>query len=135
VTDGRVYVLFGYGLHTCVGKQLALNEMSGAFARLVREWDFVPGETLLRRLGRLRSEIITRRRWAIDGGGSCREPDAMTVVVMVEEERLANCELILVNLLVYPPFGRPTAKILPFYMLFMGNPNESQNFVLRTFQT
>ena len=38
---------FGYGVHTCVGKQLALNEMRGAFARLVQEWDFELGESLL----------------------------------------------------------------------------------------
>jgi hypothetical protein len=35
----------------------------------------------------------------------------MTVVVMVEEGRLANGEFILVNPLVYPPFGPGLAKI------------------------
>lgn len=44
VRDRRAYIPFGYGVHSCVGKQLALNEMRFAFASVVREWDFVLGE-------------------------------------------------------------------------------------------
>jgi len=42
--DRRAFIPFGYGVDSCVGKQLASNEMRFAFARLVREWDFVLGE-------------------------------------------------------------------------------------------
>ncbi|KAE8441592.1 hypothetical protein EG329_004641 [Mollisiaceae sp. DMI_Dod_QoI] len=44
VLDRRAFIPFGYGAHSCVGKQLALNEMRVALASLVREWDVVLGE-------------------------------------------------------------------------------------------
>jgi cytochrome P450 len=44
VTDQRAYIPFGYGVHSCVEEQLALNEMRVAFGGLVREWDFILGE-------------------------------------------------------------------------------------------
>jgi cytochrome P450 len=43
VRERRAYIPFGYGVHSCVGKQLALNEMRFAFASVLREWDFVLG--------------------------------------------------------------------------------------------
>lgn len=44
VRDRRAYIPFGYGVHSCVGKQLALNEMRIVVANVVREWDIVLGE-------------------------------------------------------------------------------------------
>ncbi|KUJ09935.1 high nitrogen upregulated cytochrome P450 monooxygenase-like protein 2 [Mollisia scopiformis] len=44
VLDRRAYIPFGYGVHSCVGKQLALNEMRLAVASIVKEWDIVLGE-------------------------------------------------------------------------------------------
>lgn len=45
VKDRRAYIPFGYGVHSCVGKQLALNEMRLAIATVVNEFDLVFGES------------------------------------------------------------------------------------------
>ncbi|KAF4633933.1 hypothetical protein G7Y89_g4190 [Cudoniella acicularis] len=41
----KAYIPFGYGAHSCVGKQLALNEMRIVLARIVREFDVSFGES------------------------------------------------------------------------------------------
>ncbi|KAH8658755.1 high nitrogen upregulated cytochrome P450 monooxygenase-like protein 2 [Tricladium varicosporioides] len=41
----KAYIPFGYGAHSCVGKQLALNEMRIVLARIVREFNFEFGES------------------------------------------------------------------------------------------
>jgi cytochrome P450 len=43
--EKRAFIPFGYGVHSCVGKQLALNEMRLVLARVVREFDVVRGES------------------------------------------------------------------------------------------
>jgi len=45
VRDRRAYVPFGYGVHSCVGKQLALNEMRLTIAKVVRQFDISFGES------------------------------------------------------------------------------------------
>ncbi|KAH7360828.1 cytochrome P450 [Rhexocercosporidium sp. MPI-PUGE-AT-0058] len=44
VKDRRAFVPFGYGVHSCVGRQLALNELRTALAAVVERWDIVLGE-------------------------------------------------------------------------------------------
>lgn len=41
----KAYIPFGYGVHSCVGKNLALNELRLVIARLVREFDVSFGES------------------------------------------------------------------------------------------
>ena len=43
--DRRAFIPFGYGVHSCVGKQLALNEMRLVLARVVSEFDVLYGES------------------------------------------------------------------------------------------
>lgn len=43
--DKRAYIPFGYGVHSCVGKPLALNEMRLTISRVAREFDIVFGES------------------------------------------------------------------------------------------
>jgi cytochrome P450 len=43
--EKRAFIPFGYGVHSCVGKQLALNEMRLVLARVVRKFDVVRGES------------------------------------------------------------------------------------------
>lgn len=45
VKERRAFIPFGYGAHSCVGKQLALNEMRLVLARVVKEFDVVRGES------------------------------------------------------------------------------------------
>jgi cytochrome P450 len=45
IRDRRAYIPFGYGVRSCVGKQLALNEMRLTIARVVREFDVALGES------------------------------------------------------------------------------------------
>lgn len=44
VLDRRAFIPFGYGVHSCVGKQLALSEMRMSLASVVKEWDVELGE-------------------------------------------------------------------------------------------
>ncbi|PYI02741.1 cytochrome P450 [Aspergillus sclerotiicarbonarius CBS 121057] len=44
IRDRRAYIPFGYGAHSCVGKQLALNEMRVVVARAVHEFNISLGE-------------------------------------------------------------------------------------------
>jgi len=44
VKERKAFIPFGYGVHSCVGKQLALNEMRLTLAMVVREFDVVLGE-------------------------------------------------------------------------------------------
>ncbi|CZR65232.1 related to pisatin demethylase cytochrome P450 [Phialocephala subalpina] len=44
VLDRRAFIPFGYGAHSCVGKQLALNEMRMALASILKEWSIELGE-------------------------------------------------------------------------------------------
>jgi cytochrome P450 len=44
VKERKAFIPFGYGAHSCVGKQLALNEMRPTIARVVREFDIVLGD-------------------------------------------------------------------------------------------
>lgn len=44
VKERRAFIPFGYGVHSCVGKQLALNEMRLTIAKVVSEFDVVLGE-------------------------------------------------------------------------------------------
>jgi cytochrome P450 family 628 len=43
--DRRAFIPFGYGVHSCVGKQLALNEMRLVLAKVVKEFDILKGES------------------------------------------------------------------------------------------
>lgn len=45
VKDRRAYIPFGYGVHSCVGKQLALNEMRLAISTVVSKFELVFGES------------------------------------------------------------------------------------------
>ncbi|KAF3934425.1 hypothetical protein ABW19_dt0209144 [Dactylella cylindrospora] len=45
VLDKRAFIPFGYGVHACAGKQLALNEMRVAIAKLIREFELEIGES------------------------------------------------------------------------------------------
>ena len=44
VKDKRAFFPFGYGAHSCVGRQLALNELRIVLATVVQKWDVVLGE-------------------------------------------------------------------------------------------
>ena len=44
IRDRRAFFPFGYGVHSCVGRQLALNEMRAVLASVVQKWDIVLGE-------------------------------------------------------------------------------------------
>jgi cytochrome P450 len=44
VKERKAFIPFGYGVHSCVGKQLALNELRLTLAMVVREFDVVLGE-------------------------------------------------------------------------------------------
>lgn len=44
IKDRRAFFPFGYGVHSCVGRQLALNEMRAVLASVVQKWDIVLGE-------------------------------------------------------------------------------------------
>ncbi|KAL2074673.1 hypothetical protein VTL71DRAFT_8452 [Oculimacula yallundae] len=44
VKDRRAFIPFGYGAHSCVGKQLALNELRTILTNVVKRWDVVLGE-------------------------------------------------------------------------------------------
>lgn len=44
VKDRRAYIPFSYGAHSCVGRQLALNEMRLIIATIVKKWDLVLSE-------------------------------------------------------------------------------------------
>lgn len=44
VQERKAFIPFGYGVHSCVGKQLALNEMRLMIAMVVKEFDIVLGE-------------------------------------------------------------------------------------------
>lgn len=41
----KAFLPFGYGVHSCVGKQLALNEMRIVVARIVKDFNVVLGES------------------------------------------------------------------------------------------
>jgi len=43
--EKRAFIPFSYGAHSCVGKQLALNELRLVLARVVREFNVVRGES------------------------------------------------------------------------------------------
>jgi cytochrome P450 len=43
--SSKAFIPFGYGMHNCVGKQLALNEMRIVVARIVRDFDVLLGES------------------------------------------------------------------------------------------
>lgn len=43
--DRRAFIPFGYGIHSCVGKQLALNEMRLLIASVVNEFDVEFGKS------------------------------------------------------------------------------------------
>jgi cytochrome P450 len=43
VKERKAFIPFGYGVHSCVGKQLALNEMRLTIATVVRDFDIVLG--------------------------------------------------------------------------------------------
>ncbi|TAQ90512.1 hypothetical protein B7494_g1212 [Chlorociboria aeruginascens] len=43
--DRRAFIPFGYGVHSCVGKPLAMNEMRLVISRLSREFDVTTGES------------------------------------------------------------------------------------------
>lgn len=45
VKERKAFIPFGYGVHSCVGKQLALNEMRLTIAMVVKEFDIVLGES------------------------------------------------------------------------------------------
>lgn len=45
VRERRAFIPFGYGVHSCVGKQLALNEMRLTLAMVVKEFDVMLGES------------------------------------------------------------------------------------------
>ncbi|CZS99910.1 related to pisatin demethylase cytochrome P450 [Rhynchosporium agropyri] len=44
VKDRRAFFPFGYGVHSCVERQLALNELRMVLATVVQRWDVVLGE-------------------------------------------------------------------------------------------
>ncbi|PVH69841.1 cytochrome P450, partial [Cadophora sp. DSE1049] len=44
IKDRRAFFPFGYGVHSCVGRQLALNELRAVLADVVQRWDMVLGE-------------------------------------------------------------------------------------------
>jgi cytochrome P450 len=44
VKERKAFIPFGYGVHSCVGKQLALNEIRLTIAMVVREFDLVLGD-------------------------------------------------------------------------------------------
>jgi len=44
IKDKKAYIPFGYGVHSCLGKQLALNEMRLVIAKIVRNFDLEFGE-------------------------------------------------------------------------------------------
>jgi cytochrome P450 len=43
--EKKAFIPFGYGVHSCVGKQLALNEMRLVIARVARDFDVEFGES------------------------------------------------------------------------------------------
>ncbi|KAK6353474.1 hypothetical protein TWF696_005438 [Orbilia brochopaga] len=45
VKDERAFIPWGYGVHACPGRQLALNEMKVTIARVVREFEIDVGES------------------------------------------------------------------------------------------
>jgi cytochrome P450 len=45
VKERKAFIPFGYGVHSCVGKQLALNEMRLTIAMVVKEFDVVLGDS------------------------------------------------------------------------------------------
>jgi cytochrome P450 len=55
IVERKAFVPFGYGLHSCVGKQLALNEMKLGIASVVRQFDVVLGESY--------SEDVWQEEW------------------------------------------------------------------------
>lgn len=44
VKDKRAFFPFGYGAHSCVGRQLALNELRAVLAVVCQRWDVILGE-------------------------------------------------------------------------------------------
>lgn len=55
VKERRAFIPFGYGVHSCVGKQLALNEMRLTIASVVKEFNI--------RLGESYDEKICEEEW------------------------------------------------------------------------
>ncbi|TGO42003.1 hypothetical protein BHYA_0013g00060 [Botrytis hyacinthi] len=55
VRDRRAYTPFGYGVHSCVGKTLALNELRLVIARIVRTFDI--------QFGHSHDDVIFEREW------------------------------------------------------------------------
>jgi len=55
VKERKAFIPFGYGVHSCVGKQLALNEMKLGIASVVRQFDVVLGESY--------SEDVWQEEW------------------------------------------------------------------------
>ncbi|KAJ6264065.1 Cytochrome P450 [Drechslerella dactyloides] len=45
VKDQRAFIPWGYGVHACPGRQLALNEMKVTIARVIREFEVDVGES------------------------------------------------------------------------------------------
>jgi cytochrome P450 family 628 len=41
----KAFIPFGYGVHSCVAKQLALNEMRIVITRIVRDFDVLLGDS------------------------------------------------------------------------------------------
>jgi cytochrome P450 family 628 len=72
--DRRAYIPFGYGVHSCVGKPLALREMRLTISSVARDFDLVFGESyegakfdeeikdhMIVKLGALDLKVIPRR--------------------------------------------------------------------------
>ncbi|KAF5870852.1 putative benzoate 4-monooxygenase cytochrome p450 protein [Botrytis fragariae] len=55
VRDRRAYIPFGYGVHSCVGKTLALHELRLVIARIVRTFDI--------QFGHSHDDVIFEREW------------------------------------------------------------------------
>ncbi|TGO50103.1 hypothetical protein BOTNAR_0406g00050 [Botryotinia narcissicola] len=55
VRDRRAYIPFGYGVHSCVGKTLALHELRLVIARIVRTFDI--------QFGHSHDDVFFDREW------------------------------------------------------------------------
>ncbi|TGO51495.1 hypothetical protein BCON_0160g00200 [Botryotinia convoluta] len=55
VRDRRAYIPFGYGVHSCVGKPLALHELRLVIARIVRTFDI--------QFGHSHDDVLFEREW------------------------------------------------------------------------
>jgi cytochrome P450 len=44
VKEKKAFIPWGYGVHSCVGKQLALNEMRLTLARIAKDFDLEFGD-------------------------------------------------------------------------------------------